>query len=143
MKPGAAVLITTWLLAGGPSLTPSMHFPSDKRPPEMRAIAPASDADLVARVGSAVLRRVKLRRVEKVVGIPATLNTVKNGHREVLWRACIGPDPAKRKCGLDWKAARDVVYWVRPVRSRNPRIVGVFWTRDGRCKRFFGVIYPP
>jgi hypothetical protein len=144
MNPVATVLVAALLLAGGPPPTPPMHFPSDKRrATETRAIAPASDASLVARVGSAVLRRVKLRRVETVVGIPATLNTAKNGHWELLRRVCIGPDAAKRGSSLDWKTARDVVYWVRPVRSRNPRIVGIVWTRDSGSKRFFGIIYPP
>jgi len=37
---------------------------------------------------------------------------------------------------------RSVVYWVRPINLRYPRIVGVYWGPNGNQELFFGIVYP-
>jgi hypothetical protein len=44
---------------------------------------------------------------------------------------------------LDVNKVKRVVYWVRPVASKNPRLVGIVWTSDNEMKVFFCVGFPP
>jgi hypothetical protein len=100
------------------------------------------DQMLIRSVANAAAQCLDPERVESAVGEAAWINTRRARDRSALNTADIGPDdPARPLPPL--REARDVVYWGRPVRSRNPRIVGIAWDAQGGCEIFFGVVYPP
>jgi len=103
---------------------------------------PLSDTELVARVTKAATGDITPERVEDAVGERAWINTTRPNDRLALRMADISSDdPANRLPSLH--AAREVVYWGRPIRSVNPRIVGIAWPVNGPAEIFFGVLSPP
>jgi hypothetical protein len=98
------------------------------------------DERLLAAIKEAVLARTPPEQVEARVGHRATINTRRAGERAVLAHASIIDDHGG---AVSLSGARDVVYWVRQVPARNPRLAGVIWRADGTPELFFGAILPP
>jgi hypothetical protein len=103
---------------------------------------PLSDSELVDRIRAAAAQAVAPDRVEDSVGERAWINTTRPADRLAVQGAEIeAEDSAAPVPRL--RAARDVVYWGRPLPGRNPRIVGIAWHADGSSEVFLGVLYPP
>jgi hypothetical protein len=106
------------------------------------------DAKLIACVQEAVARKIDIEKIEDYVGRPATINTMRETDRSSfkLVDYC-GIDPNKQIYipGFNLSAARDVVYWVRPIKldDGSPQAVGVAWTGEEEMKIFFMVFPPP
>jgi hypothetical protein len=108
------------------------------------------DAELIALVKRAEERRVPPQAVEQFVGRKATINTDRDGLDVVRFIKHFGGDVEGRRPTAgegpplpNWDGAKHVVYWVRPLEVRNPRCVGLIWSRDGVPRVCFFVIYPP
>jgi hypothetical protein len=100
------------------------------------------DRTLIRSIANAAASCLDPALIESAVGEAAWINTRRAQDRFALNTANIGPDDPTRPLP-PLREARDVVYWGRPVRSRNPRIVGIAWDTQGRCELCFGVVYPP
>jgi hypothetical protein len=114
----------------------------DKLNAEIQTTMEIQDARLVASVKRAVAQHVQPEAVEAVVGMSATINTIRQKDRLALQMADIGKDAMENQAVPPLNQAKEVVYWVRPLPSPNPRIVGIYWL-DGAMNLFFGVVYPP
>jgi hypothetical protein len=51
-------------------------------------------------------------------------------------------DPEAPSEVLNLDEALQVVVWKRPVKARNPRLVGIQWPRAGPPTVFFGILFP-
>src|SRR5579864_5744532 len=89
------------------------------------------DDDLIQKVMSATKTKdVGPENIEDMVGIPATINTMKNNQKVVFLRAHISLDETESSETKDiWNCA-NVVYWIRPINCENPKIIGICWTFD-------------
>jgi ankyrin repeat protein len=101
------------------------------------------DEKLIAAVKGAAEKAIAADKVEAAVGSKATLNTFRAGDRDTFSIADIAVDPDRKPAMPDRDSLRWVAYWVRPVDSHNPKIVGVCWPKDGKPKVFFGEVLPP
>jgi hypothetical protein len=107
------------------------------------------DAELVAAVKAAARRGVGPEAVERVVGQRPVINTTRDD-RAIFEAAHIDADVEGATAGKgkarplpDYDNVRHVIYWGRPVKARNPRMVGIAWDEDGTARVFFFVVYPP
>src|SRR5262249_26921793 len=107
------------------------------------AAAKAKDARLVAAISAAAGKRITPDKVEAAVGTRATLNTFRKEDRLVLSHVDIVPDPDRQPPLPASDTIRWVAYWIRPIGSRNPKVVGICWPKDGRPQVFFGEVLPP
>jgi hypothetical protein len=107
------------------------------------ADAKASDRKLIAAVKAAAVNGLQPAKVETAVGVKATLNTLRKPDRDSFSRADIVPDPDNKPRLPARDSLRWVVYWVRPIEGRNPKLVGIFWPKEGKPQVFFGEILPP
>jgi hypothetical protein len=96
---------------------------------------------LVLKVREAIEKKVAIENIEKFVGEDATVNTMRPVDRDVLALADIEID-RKNSQIASLKDAKHVVYWIRSIESRNPKLVGVAWTAQDEMKVFFGVVLP-
>ncbi len=107
------------------------------------AVTPSNaDDELLAAIRGAVRDRLAPDAVEARIGRRAVINTIRPGDRPVLAHANIVTDDDRREA-VPVHRARDVVYWMRPVSGRNPRIAGILWHRDGTSELFVAAILPP
>ena len=104
---------------------------------------PTEDAKLVAAVRAAVKKGLAPGKVEATVGRRATLNTFRKEDEGPFQRADIAADADLEPALPERKSLRWVAYWVRPVKSRNPKIVGLAWSKKGQAQLFFGEVLPP
>jgi len=102
-----------------------------------------SDEALLAAIRRAVRRGIAPQDVEREVGQPAWINTIRPTERMALKTANIGPDEAAGESLHKLRKARDVVYWGRPIEAHDPRIAGIVWHQDGSTEMFLGIVYPP
>jgi hypothetical protein len=100
------------------------------------------DEKLIASLKAALKQEIEADKVEAAVG-RAALNTVRRQDRDTFSRADIAPDPDSGPALPDRETIRYVAYWVRPVESRNPKIVGIVWPNKGKPHVFFGEVLPP
>jgi hypothetical protein len=101
------------------------------------------DALLVAAVRAAAAKGLRPDKVEAVVGQRATLNTFRKQDVDSFQSADIAPDPNRKPALPERKTLRWAAYWVRPVESRNPKVVGIAWPKKGAPRLFFGEVLPP
>jgi hypothetical protein len=120
------LIIPTLLLAGAPA-------------PDMAE----KDRKLVAAVRVAAARDLAPNEAERAVGMKAVLNTSRERDRWVFTRADIVADPDHEEALPARDSIRWAAYWVRNVESRNPKLVGIYWPKEGRPKVFFGELLPP
>ncbi len=99
------------------------------------------DKQLMEAVKKALAEKVKPHEVERFVGARATISTLRKGERDALSAAKFEPDT---KMGLPkLRDAEQVVYWIRPVETRNPSLVGLVWSKGGAVELFTGFVLPP
>jgi hypothetical protein len=102
------------------------------------------DKQLLTAVRAAVANNTKPAAIEKVVGLEAVINTTKQYHRLQLERKMdIARDADDEKNGKplpDFKKAKEVVFWIRPVGDKCPGIVGIVWDERDEMTVFFGVL---
>jgi hypothetical protein len=107
--------------------------PKERKPIEL------TDAELIKRVREAVAKKATPALVEKMVGTEATIISTRAPDRYSLSRADIFPDGE-----LEWvknvKKYPVMIYWVRPVKSRECKIVGIVWDEKGNPRLFFGIV---
>ena len=109
------------------------------------------DAELVAAVRTALRWGVGPEAVETLVGRPATFNTTRDQHQILGDLKCAGDSEGQAVAGKkipprpDWKKAKQVVFWERPLNRREgaTRMVGIAWDEDDRATVFFLVVSPP
>lgn len=105
--------------------------------------AKVKDRKLVEAIRAAVARGLEPNRIDAAVGEKAVLNTYRRDDRDSFERADIVADPDRRPPLPDRGTLRWAAYWVRPVESRNPMIVGICWPKVGKPTIFYGEILPP
>lgn len=103
----------------------------------------AADKKLVAAVKAAADKVIDADKVEAVVGVKATLNTFRKEDRGRFSRVDIVADPDSKPALPDRDGLRWAAYWIRPVEGRNPKLVGIYWPKEGKPQVFFGEILPP
>lgn len=122
--------------------------PVTPTPPAHQPGAPAAtddrDAELIGAVRAAVVAGVPPARLAAEVGVPPTIDTLDGSYPlEGLRRVDLIIDPDHPDEPLTLTGATGVVYWVRPVTSRDPRVVGIQVAADGTPSVFFAIILPP
>ena len=105
--------------------------------------AESADSKLLAAVKAAAEKGIEPGKIEAAVGTKATLNTLREVDRDAFSRADIAEDPGRKPALPARDSLRCVVYWVRPIDSKNPKIVGVCWPKEGRPRLFYGEVLPP
>ena len=105
--------------------------------------AEGADAKLLAAVKAAADKGIGPDKIEAAVGTKATLNTRRAADRDAFSGADIAEDPGRKPALPARDSLRWVVYWVRPVDSRNPKVVGVCWPKEGKPQLFYGEVLPP
>jgi hypothetical protein len=105
--------------------------------------AALGDSELINAVKRAKELGIGPKDVEKFVGEEATINTLRPIHRERLEMVTIVSDDCLRQSLPELVSYAFVVYWVRPIETNNPKIVGLVWSKKGDCKVFFGIGMPP
>jgi hypothetical protein len=101
-----------------------------------------TDAELIEAVRRVAQARLTPDAAEAAVG-EAAVNTSRNLSLAALRRTNLIADEASSQQTLSLEGARDVVYWERPLESKDPRMVGLIWRADGAVEVFFGVVLPP
>jgi hypothetical protein len=101
------------------------------------------DQKLVKAIQAAIEKELEPGKVESSVGTKATLNTIRKGDADTLSGADIVADRDAGPAMGDRDAISHVAYWIRPVDSRNPRLVGIVWPKNGKPRIFFGELLPP
>jgi hypothetical protein len=114
-----------------------------ERPVTHQATAPNDDDELITRVQEAVRAGVAPDALAERVGRKPAIDTTAGQPIEMLRRVNLIPDPDHPTEAFSLESAREVVYWVRPIEAKNPRIVGVQLDTDGKAHKFFGVVLPP
>jgi hypothetical protein len=99
-----------------------------------------SDAELVRAVEKAVQDRAAPADVEARVGQRALVNTARDGRGPILDRNLATDEQSSGKLP-HLPAAREVVFWRRPLAAPNPRLVGIEWLEAGP-QLFFAVLLP-
>jgi hypothetical protein len=127
------LLLAICLLGGGLSFAPapSTQKNSDK------------DKKLIDAVKAAVAKGVAPADVDAVVGTKATLNTVRERDRGAFSRVDLVADDDNKPALPDRNSLRWVAYWVRSVKSKNPKVVGIYWPKEGKPRTFYGEVLPP
>lgn len=110
---------------------------------DRKPIKPDEDQRLVRRVTDAVGQQIDIADIEQFVGSAATFTTHEPGNNPPLTRIAFASDPITNGAPFDPKDVRDCVFWARPVKSDDFRVVGVIWTTKGKIKLFFATIAPP
>jgi len=123
-------------------LTPVLLFASATSTPAA-GHADGTDANLLAAVKAAAEKGIGPDKVEAAVGTKATLNTLRKVDRDAFSLADIAADPDRKPALPPRDSLRWVVYWVRPIDSRTPKIVGIVWPREGKPQPFYGEVLPP
>ena len=100
------------------------------------------DGLLVERIREAARRKTPPEDIEDFVGEKATINTIRQPDKDSFEHADIVVD-GEEVDSASLREAKDVVYWILSVESKNPRLVGVAWTAANERKVFFGVVLPP
>jgi hypothetical protein len=112
-----------------------------------QSIEPVDPEDewLIATVIAGVNRGATAEQLEQLVGLAPAVSTLRPGERGRLrWTRLELDGERPNECSLEQvKEADQVVFWVRPINSRNPKCVGVAWREGGRAHVFFGVICTP
>jgi hypothetical protein len=116
---------------------------SPAAPKEAPTSAPSEDAALVAAVRRAAEAQRTPEEIEAYVGRPATINTLREPDKSAFKRADLGADEGAPAPPAWLPEARAVVYWVRPLPAKDPRLVGLAWRGEEPPALFFAVIYPP
>ena len=110
------------------------------------------DALLVDRVFQAVDLGIPAEEAEAFVGRATAINTVRDpGDRDVFEFADICNDDMFRGqgnlafliAGVRNGSVRHFMWWIRPTASRNPELIGIFWTADGQFRVVHGTVLPP
>jgi len=133
-------VLSSWTL---PCLTALALLRAPADGDQEKGVALTPDARLIAAVQTAAAKGLAPGKVEATVGKRAALNTFRKDDSWTFTRADIAPDPNQKPPMPDRKTLRWVAYWVRPVESHNPRIIGIAWPKKGRPKVFFGEVLPP
>jgi len=120
-------------------------------PSTCTSLDPEDDA-LVRRVNASAAARANPVEAETIVGIKPEMNSNLIDDRFRLARTALtidlaqAPQPVDKEYSMRiarLKRQATVMYWVRPLDSRHPRVVGITWDRQGNPAVFFGVVYPP
>jgi hypothetical protein len=136
MKVVGACLCAMLMLAGACSQQPK------KEDAPMNKTQMSDDERLIERVRDAARARVAVASVEAAVGQKPLINTTANYPNEGLRRVEFQDDPDFPSEVLVLADATAVVYWSRPIESKNPRVVGVQYRKDGSASVFFAAILP-
>jgi hypothetical protein len=104
------------------------------------SVCSEEDSRLVAAIMKAAEERMPIEGIEKTVGVRATINTQRQHERELLAMTDISGDPPESVEAPRVHSASNVVFWVRPVESRLPRIIGVVWYGEDQGEVFTGVV---
>lgn len=103
------------------------------------------DNVLVRAVESAVNEKLPLEKVKTRVGVQPTMITSGNSASKALARARveIDRDPPNVSPIPVIRSATVVVYWIRPMDSRFPKVIGIAWNEEGKGEIFSGILLPP
>jgi hypothetical protein len=101
----------------------------------------SEDVVLERIVRQVVRQRIGISRAEEFVGKKATLNTSRNSdERDALHFFDIVGDIEKNEVIPDLENSSSVIFWVRPVDSDYPKIIGIVWDKKKPPQVFWGVI---
>lgn len=110
----------------------------------MNQATPKTDDDeLITRVRAAVAAGDAPDTLAARIGRKPAIDTTAGQPIAMLRRVDLVPDPDHPSEALALASARAVVYWVRPIQAKDPRVVGVQVGADGKPSMFFGVVLPP
>lgn len=102
-----------------------------------------SDKKLIDGVKAAATKGAAPTDVDAVVGTKSTLNTARARDRATFSRVDLVEDPDNKPALSARDSLRWVAGWVRPVESKNPKVVGICWPKEGNLRVFYGEVLPP
>ena len=97
------------------------------------------DVLLNIRVASAVNARVSIRDVEKYVGTRPVVNTHRDGRN--AWSREYRLDSLGAKLPVNKLSISNIAFWRRPLRTKDPLVVGIIWFSDGTAILFKSFYY--
>jgi hypothetical protein len=101
------------------------------------------DEHLVMEVRRAVQDKVPGESIESTVRIKPSMSSLRAMERSALLRTDVMADPDRQEGVPYFSKMQNVVYWIRPTRSEDPRVIGIAWTHAGESNVFFGILLPP
>ncbi len=101
------------------------------------------DQKLIKAIKAAVEQEVEPGKVEASVGVKATINTSRKADADTFGRTDIAADRDSGPAMGNRDDISHVAYWVRPIDSRNPKLVGIVWPKKGKPRIFFAELLPP
>ncbi|MCK6473678.1 MAG: hypothetical protein L6R28_18295 [Planctomycetes bacterium] len=146
----AATMLYT---CSAPESAPQKGKPSEKLEAKSEVLSRKSDVtapknlitdkELLDRVANAVEQKIETKELVEFVGVKPTINTCERGTIDIFERIGIVFKESADHPIPHREDRKDVVYWVRDVPSTNPKIVGIFYLKDGTLSLFEGEVLPP
>lgn len=109
----------------------------------MNQASRTDDDELITRVRAAVAAGDAPETLAARIGRKPAIDTTAGQPIALLRRVDLVPDPDHPGEVFTLEGARAVVYWIRPIQTKDPRVVGVQVGADGKPHAFFGVVLPP
>ncbi|MFO0970543.1 MAG: hypothetical protein U0793_33785 [Gemmataceae bacterium] len=105
------------------------------------SLAIQSDRSLISALKKAVREQARIEEIENGLGVKAGLISTRPGDEYSLRRLTLTPDQDQVGSLPVLKEASGVAIWPRPfsATSRNGRIIGVAFDKDGRVVVFFAI----
>ena len=100
-----------------------------------------SDEALVGMVKKAHELKIKPEKIEAFVKAKATLNTTRMEDRDAFKGIRWSSDTESEL--PQYSDNKDIVTWNRPIKSDNPKIVGIVWLKDGKTGLILATVGPP
>jgi hypothetical protein len=108
-----------------------------------QATTQTDDDELTTRVRAAVAAGDAPETLAARIGRKPAIDTTAGQPIALLRRVDLVPDPDHPGEAFALEDARAVVYWIRPIQAKDPRVVGVQVGANGKPRMFFGVVQPP
>lgn len=97
----------------------------------------AEDERLIMRIREAIASNIAIENVGHFVGIRPIFNSSEEGKLMRLEKLRLVLQ--NEKGGIsDVRSAKNVVFWVRPIRFNNSKFVGIVWDNQDGMSLFYG-----
>ena len=103
----------------------------------------SEDEKLIAAVKAAAEKGVEPQKVDAAVGAKSTRNTFRDDDREIFDRVSIVQESDPKLKLHDRGSILWIAYWGRPIESRDAKVIGIAWPKEGKAQVFTGYVLPP
>jgi hypothetical protein len=101
-----------------------------------------ADAALKQAVERAARSHMSPGAAQSAVGPPAGYETDVNPTYEWFIRHPPENDPSEQPEQLQFRHARQVMWWIRPIQAEHAHIAGIAWLKNGDVVPFYGIVVP-